>query len=197
VEVPAATVVWGAGVQASPLAALLAKQTGASLDRAGRVEVQPDLTLPGHPEIFVLGDMALTKYPDGKPLPGVAQVAMQGGKYAARQIVRRLRGREPLGPFKYFDKGNMATVGVNYAVADLHFMTLSGYLAWLAWLFIHIIFLVEFQNRVLVLFQWFWNYVTRNRAARLITGEPPPAPPVAADQNSPTTSPPAMVDSAR
>src|SRR5205085_2380037 len=122
-------------------------------DKAGRVPVGPDLTLPGHPEVFVIGDMALTKYPDGSPMPGVAQVAMQGGVYAAKSILGRLRGKPVSGPFKYFDKGNMATVGRNYAVVDMYFIRLSGYLAWLAWLFIHIVFLVRFENRILVMIQ--------------------------------------------
>jgi len=163
------TVLWAAGVEASPLAKALAQATGAELDRAGRIVVQPDLTLPGHPEIFALGDMANYPYPNGKPLPGVAPVAMQQGRYVADLIERRLRGAA-LVPFHYRDRGSMATIGRAAAVADLGWITFSGLLAWLTWLFIHIIYLIEFQNRILVLLQWAWNYFTRNRAARLITG---------------------------
>jgi NADH dehydrogenase len=125
--------------------------------------------LPGHPEVFVLGDMALFLHQTGKPLPGVAPVAMQQGKYVADLIQRRLAGKQ-CSPFRYRDRGSMATIGRGRAVADLGWMRLSGLPAWLVWLFIHILYLVEFDNRVLVLFQWAWNYVTRNRSARLITG---------------------------
>jgi NADH dehydrogenase len=162
------TVLWGAGVQASPLAKVLADATGASLDRAGRVLVQPDLSLPGHPEIFALGDMVNYSHQTGQPLPGVAQVAMQEGRYVADLIQRRIKGKLAL-PFRYRNHGSMATIGRNAAVADLGWVSFSGYLAWLAWLFIHIIFLIEFENRILVLFQWAWNYISRNRSARLIT----------------------------
>lgn len=167
----ARTVIWAAGVQASPLGQKLADAAGASLDRAGRVIVQADLTIPGHPEILVLGDMASFSHDGGKPLPGVAPVAMQQGRYAADLIRARLQGKA-LAPFHYRDKGNLATIGRHAAVADLGFMRFSGYFAWLAWLFIHILYLVQFQNRLLVLMQWTWNYLTRNRSARLITGEP-------------------------
>ena len=163
------TVLWAAGVEASPLAKALAKASGAELDRAGRIIVQPDLTLPRHPEVFVFGDMANYPHQGGKPLPGVAPVAMQQGRYAAESILRRLRGVPPL-PFHYHDRGSMATIGRAAAVADLGWIAYSGLLAWLTWLFIHILYLIEFQNRILVLFQWAWNYFTRNRAARLITG---------------------------
>jgi NADH dehydrogenase len=166
------TVLWAAGVDASPLARELARATGAELDRAGRIRVRPDLTLPGHPEVFVLGDMALCPDAGGKPLPGVAPVAMQQGRHVAQMIQRRQRG-EPDLPFHYRDKGSMATIGRAHAVADLGWLRLSGYPAWLAWLFIHILFLIEFENRILVLFQWAWNYVTRNRSARLITNPLP------------------------
>jgi NADH dehydrogenase len=174
------TVLWGAGVQASPLGALLARATGAQLDRAGRVIVQPDCSLPGRPEVFVIGDLANYTPPGGKPLPGVAPVAMQQGKYVAELIVRRLRGQAPSGPFRYHDRGSMATIGRAAAVADLGWLWLSGWLAWMAWLCIHLVYIIHFDNRVLVLFQWGWNYFTRNRSARLITGvegPPPPCPP--------------------
>ena len=163
------TVLWAAGVAASPLGAMLQSIAGATLDRAGRVIVEPDLSLAGHPEILVLGDMASCGHQHGKPLPGVAPVAIQQGRYAARLIVKRLRG-EPAAPFHYFDKGNLATIGRRKAVADFGFMRFSGTLAWLMWLFIHLMYLVGFENRVLVLIKWVYDYVTRNRGARLITG---------------------------
>jgi NADH dehydrogenase len=176
--IPTHTVLWGAGVDASPLGKALADAGGAEVDRSGRVVVEPDLTLRGHPEVFVIGDLANYPHQTGKPLPGVAPVAMQEGRYAAHLIRRRLRGQPPPGPFRYHDRGSMATIGRAAAVADLGRVHLGGFPAWLAWLFIHIIFLIEFENRVLVLFQWAWNYFTRNRSARLITGEdlrlPPP-----------------------
>lgn len=171
VSLPAHTVLWGAGVQASPLGQKLAQATGAHIDRAGRVIVQPDLTLPGHAEIFVIGDMANNSHPTGQPLPGVAPVAMQQGRYVASAVRARVRG-EAIAPFKYHDKGNLATIGRAAAVADLGhpWLRLSGYFAWLTWLFVHILYLLKIENRLLVMTQWAWNYVTRNRAARLITG---------------------------
>ncbi len=164
------TVLWAAGVQGSPLGRSLAEATGADVDKAGRVKVQPDLTVPGHPEVFVIGDVAYLTDQTGAPLPGVAQVAMQQGQYVANLIEARLKS-ESLPPFHYQDRGKMATIGRASAVADLGRIKLHGYLGWLAWLFIHLIYLIEFENRVLVLFQWAWNYFTRNRAARLITWE--------------------------
>jgi NADH dehydrogenase len=169
-QVPARTVIWAAGVKASNLGKALATQTGAALDRAGRVSVEPDLTLPAHPEIFVIGDMANYVHQGGKPLPGVAPVAMQQGGYAAKTIDRRLKGKSPLPPFRYKDRGSMATIGRRAAVAQVSRFKLSGFLAWLMWLFVHLIELIEFQNRLLVLIQWAWNYLTFNRSARLITG---------------------------
>src|SRR5258708_22632535 len=166
----ARTILWAAGVQASPLGRLLAETTGAELDRAGRVIVQPDLSLPGHPEIFVIGDLANFSHQPGKRIPGVAQVAIQQGLYVARLIEARLNGKT-LPPFHYKDLGNMATIGRAVAVADFGRVHLHGFLGWLAWVFIHIINLIEFENRQLVMLQWAWSYVTRNRAARLITGE--------------------------
>ena len=169
-RIDTATVVWGAGVRASPLGKMLADATGATVDRAGRVVVQPDLTIPGHPNIFVVGDLAAA-VSNGKPVPGVAQGAMQGGKFAAQAIRKRLAGRTDVGTFAYWDKGSMATIGRNAAVCEIGWLRLTGFIAWLAWLFVHIIYLINFSNRIMVLFQWFWNYVTRNRSARLITGE--------------------------
>jgi NADH dehydrogenase len=165
------TVVWAAGVQASPLAKQLAEAAGAQIDRAGRIVVQPDLSLPGDPEILVLGDMANFSHQGGKPLPGVAQVAIQQGRYAARQIIARLSGRQ-VEPFHYKDLGSLATIGRRAAVADFGRLRLSGGIAWWLWLFVHLINLVNFRNRLLVLVQWGWNYLTYDRSARLITGPP-------------------------
>lgn len=163
------TVLWAAGVAPSRLGAILRERAGAKLDRAGRVIVEPDLTIAGHPEIFVIGDMANLTPPGDKPLPGVAPVAMQQGKYVARLIQKRLRG-EPGEPFHYWNKGNLATIGRRSAVADFGALHFSGPIAWLAWLFIHLMYLVGFENRVLVLIKWMYNYFTHNRGARLITG---------------------------
>jgi NADH:ubiquinone reductase (H+-translocating) len=171
-RIAARTVVWAAGVRASGLAEQLATATGAGLDRAGRVSVAPDLTLPGHPEVFALGDMARVHDADGRPLdlPGVAPAAMQQGRYAAKAIRARLAGREPR-PFRYLDKGNVATIGRMKAVADIRGLRLSGTLAWLIWLFVHLFYLAGLQNRVLVLIRWTVSFVTRGRGARLITGD--------------------------
>jgi NADH:quinone reductase (non-electrogenic) len=168
-RIAAKTVVWAAGVQASPLGRVLAQRAGAPLDRLGRVVTGPDCTLPGHPEILAIGDMSHFRDQTGAPLPGVAPVAMQQGRYAARVIHRRLRG-ESSPPFRYRNKGVMAVIGRNAAVADVGGWRFNGFLAWLAWLFIHLMYLVEFDNRLLVLVQWAWNYFTWNRGARLITG---------------------------
>lgn len=165
---PARVVLWAAGVQASPLGRALAEAAGCELDGAGRVRVEPDLSLPGHPEVFVIGDLATVRGRDGAPLPGVAPVAMQQGRYVARLIHARLRGRS-LPPFRYFHKGSLATIGRAAAVADFGRLRFGGYPAWLAWLFVHLMYVVEFENRLLVFVQWAWNYVTRNRSARLIT----------------------------
>ena len=171
-RVPSRTKIWAAGVTASGLAARLAERTGAELDRAGRVTVEPDLTLPGHPEVFALGDMVRVRGRDGKPelLPGVAPVAMQQGCYAARVVRERLRGI-PAGSFRYRDKGNVATIGRARAVAEIKRLKISGFPAWSLWLGIHLWYLIGFQNRVLVLIRWGFSFVTRGRGARLITGE--------------------------
>lgn len=165
---PTQTVIWAAGVQASPLAKRLAEATGAAIDRAGRISVEADLSLPGHPEIFGLGDMA-SLIQDGKPLPGVAQVAIQQGRYVAQLIAARLSGKTPY-PFHYRDLGSLATIGRRAAVADFGRLRFSGAFAWFLWLVVHLINLVNFRNRLLVLVQWGWNYITYDRAARLITG---------------------------
>jgi NADH dehydrogenase len=161
----APVILWAAGVAASPLG----KKLGVPCDRAGRVFVQPDLTLPGHPEVFVIGDLAALKDENGKMLPGVAPVAIQQGKYVAKTIHRDLR-REPRQNFKYWDKGSLATIGRAAAVAQFGKIHISGFIAWLSWLFIHIFFLIGFRNRLLVFIQWAWSYVTYERGARLITG---------------------------
>ncbi len=170
-RLPARTVVWAAGVVASDLAHALSVESGAELDRAGRVAVGPDLTLPGHPEVIALGDMVQVRDTEGKPvpLPGLAPVAMQQGRYAARAINARLRGEEPP-PFRYRDKGNLATIGRAKAVADIKGLQLSGLLAWLTWLFVHLFYLIGLQNRLLVFIRWTFSFVTRGRGARLITG---------------------------
>jgi NADH:ubiquinone reductase (H+-translocating) len=169
-RIPSRTVIWAAGVTASSLGARLAELTGAESDRAGRVTVEADLTLPGHPEVFALGDMVRVRGPDGAPtvLPGVAPVAMQQGRYAAKVVEARLRSRETR-PFRYRDKGNLATIGRAAAVADIKGLRLSGFIAWFVWLTVHLFYLVGFQNRVLVLIRWSVSFVNRGRGARLIT----------------------------
>jgi NADH dehydrogenase FAD-containing subunit len=157
------TVIWTAGVSPSPAARWL----NAEADRAGRVRIQSDLSVPGHPEIFVVGDTA-TLSEDGKPLPGVAQVAMQQGRYAGRLIARRIEGKPAPKPFRYFDKGNMAVVGKNFAVLESGKVHLSGFLAWLAWAFVHLQFLGQSSLRVSVFMQWVWTYLTGQRGSRLI-----------------------------
>ena len=161
------TVLWAAGVRASSLGRKLAERAGAPLDRAGRVLVQPDLSVPGHPEIHVIGDLASVTQ-DGKVLPGVAPVAMQQGRYVADLLVRKLRG-QAMRPFRYFDKGSLATIGRNRAVAQFGRLHVSGFPAWFLWVFVHLMYLVEFENRLLVFVEWVYNYITRNRGSRLIT----------------------------
>jgi NADH:ubiquinone reductase (H+-translocating) len=174
-EIPTRTVLWAAGVRASSLGKILADATGGEIDRSGRPVVEPDLTLKGHPEIFVIGDLASFSHQGGRPLPGVAQVAIQQGRYAASTVRQRLRNQPgtPFPAFHYHDRGNMATIGRAVAVVELPWLRFSGLLAWLAWLFVHLLNIVAFQNRLLVLVQWAWSYVTFNRSARLITGDNP------------------------
>jgi NADH:ubiquinone reductase (H+-translocating) len=166
----ATVILWAAGVAASPLG----KKLGAPVDRAGRVLVQKDLSLSGHPEVFVIGDLAALKDENGKLLPGVAPVALQQGHYVAKLIRREIKSGqgdvEPRPPFHYWDKGSLATIGRAAAVAEFGKIHISGFIAWLAWLFVHILFLIGFRNRVLVFIQWAWSYVTYERGARLITG---------------------------
>ena len=166
---PARTVLWAAGVQGPPLARAL----GAELDRSGRVKVQPDLTIPGHPDAYVVGDLASFEVEGGGTLPGLAPVANQQGAHAAENILSALNGQPRL-PFRYLDKGIMATVGRAVGIAQTGRLKLSGFLGWLAWLFIHILFLVGFRNRLLVMIQWTWAWFTYGRGARLITGVTPP-----------------------
>ena len=163
-KISAAVILWGAGVSASPLGRML----GVPADKAGRVIVQPDLTVPGHPEVFVAGDLASAKRKNGQPVPGVAPAAIQMGKFAARQIKRSVAGK-PRETFEYLDKGSLATIGRSHAVADFGKIHISGYFAWLAWLFIHLLFLIGFRNRFFVMTEWAWAYLTYNHSARLIT----------------------------
>jgi NADH dehydrogenase len=168
-RIPARTVIWAAGVTASSMARRLGEATGAEVDRAGRVLVAPDLTLPGHPEVFAIGDMVRVRGEDGEPQPllGVAPEAMQEGRYAARAVKARLRGRDP-GPFRYRDKGNLATIGRARAVADLHWLRASGLPAWFLWLGVHIWYLIGFQNRLFVIIRWAISFITHGRGGRVI-----------------------------
>lgn len=169
-QITAKTVLWAAGVKASPMGKVLAQRTDVECDRAGRVIVEPDLSIKGHPNIFVIGDLGHFAHQSDRPLPGVAPVAMQQGKYVASLIKRRLKN-QTLPPFYYVDRGSLAVIGQNAAVVDLLFIKLKGFFAWLFWLLIHIHFLIEFDNKLVVMIQWVWNYFTRNRGARLITGK--------------------------
>jgi NADH dehydrogenase len=168
--IAAKTVIWAGGITASRLGKSLASRTKAETDKGGRVKVKPDLTIPDYPDIYVIGDLASAMDANGKPLPGLAQVAMQGGTYAARAILRRVKGQSELPPFHYFDKGSLAVIGRAAAVADIFGIHISGLLAWLVWAFIHLMYLVTFQNRLLVFVQWATQNLTFNRGARLITG---------------------------
>jgi NADH:ubiquinone reductase (H+-translocating) len=166
----AKTVLWAGGVTMTTFGRKLAERTHAETDRSGRIKVSPDLTVPKYPNIFITGDLANVAGKDGKPLPGVAQVAIQGGAYAAKVIRKRLQGETNVKPFEYFDKGDMAVIGRASAVANIFGLHVSGLPAWLIWLFIHLMYIVEFQNRVLVFIQWGFEYLTFSRGARLITG---------------------------
>ena len=166
----ARTVIWAGGVTVSPLGRTVAKRTNAETDRGGRIKVNPDLTVPNCPDIYVIGDLALLQGANGKALPGVAQVAMQQGTYAAKAIVRKLAGETEIKPFKYFDKGDMAVIGRWSAVANIFGVHISGFFAWIIWAFIHLMYLVQFQSRILVFIQWAIQDLTFNRGARLITG---------------------------
>ena len=169
-SLPARTVLWAGGVTSTPFAERLAQRTKAETDRSGRIRVHPDLTIPNYPDIFIIGDLAHAVDEKGKPLPGVAQVAMQGGVYAAKTIRARLEGKQALRPFHYFNKGDLAVIGRAAAVADIFGVHISGWPAWLIWLFVHLMYIVEFQARILVFVQWGFEYLTFSRGARLITG---------------------------
>ena len=170
-QLSARTVLWAGGVTATPFGRKLAEHTKTEADRSGRIKVKRDLTIPNYPDIFIIGDLACAADKEGKPLPGVAQVAMQGGAYAAKVIRARLAGRRELPPFHYFNKGDMAVIGRAAAVANIFGFHVSGLPAWLIWLFVHLMYIVEFQSRVLVFIQWGFEYLTFSRGARLITGE--------------------------
>jgi NADH:ubiquinone reductase (H+-translocating) len=172
-SIAAKTVVWAGGITASPLGKILATHTKAESDKGGRVKVKPDLTIPNYPDIYVVGDLASAMDEKGKPLPGVAQVAMQGGAYAAKAVLRKVKGQRELPPFRYFDKGSLAVIGRWAAVADVFGIHISGFVAWLVWAFIHITYLVTFQSRILVFMQWAIQDLTFSRGARLITGRAP------------------------
>jgi NADH dehydrogenase len=165
-RLPAAVILWAAGVAASPLG----KKLGAPVDRAGRVMVNADLSLPGHPEVFVIGDLAALKDKNGQLVPGVAQAAIQQGKATARNIANELEGK-PRRNFHYLDKGSIATIGRAAAIAEFGKIHISGFIAWLSWLFVHIFFLIGFRNRIMVMIQWAWSYFTYERGAQLITGD--------------------------
>jgi NADH:ubiquinone reductase (H+-translocating) len=169
--IAARTVLWAAGVRASPLGRVLQQRTGCELDRGGRIVVAPDCTVPGHPDLFVIGDLANCRQPDGSLVPGVAPAAMQMGAYAARVIRDRLAGKTTP-PFRYRNKGSMAVIGRAAGVAELGRFHFGGLLAWLLWLFVHLMYLVGFQNRLVVFVRWGFSYLTYNRGSRLITGEP-------------------------
>jgi NADH dehydrogenase len=172
-SIAAKTVIWAGGITASPLSKMLATRAKAETDKGGRVKVKPDLTIPNYPDVYVIGDLASAVDTHGEPLPGLAQVAMQGGSYAAKAILRKVKGQPQLPPFRYFDKGTLAVIGRAAAVANVFGVHISGFLAWLVWAFIHLMYLVTFQSRLLVFFQWAIQDLTFNRGARLITGVAP------------------------
>ena len=170
-KLPARTVLWAGGVTSNDFGRKVAERTHAETDRSGRIKMLPDLTIPNYPNIFVVGDLALSLDEHGKPLPGVAQVAIQGGRYAAKTIQSRLQGKQTVPPFHYFNKGDMAVIGRAAAVANIFGLHIAGFLAWFIWLFIHLMYIVQFQSRVQVFIQWGFEYLTFSRGARLITGE--------------------------
>jgi NADH:ubiquinone reductase (H+-translocating) len=181
-KLTARTVLWAGGVTANDFGRKVAERLRAETDRSGRIKIQPDLTVSGYPDIFIVGDLALSLDENGKPLPGVAQVAIQGGRYAAEAIKSRFEGKQNLRPFHYFNKGDMAVIGRAAAVADIFGLHMGGFIAWFIWLFIHLMYIVQFQSRVQVFIQWGFEYLTFSRGARLITGaavadslSPPPS----------------------
>ena len=172
-HITARTVLWAGGVTASSLGQILARRSKADTDKGGRVKVKPDLTIPNYPDVYVVGDLAYASDAQGKPLPGVTQVAVQGGRYVAKAILRKVKGQPALPPFKYFDQGSLAVIGRWAAVANVSGVHLSGLLAWIVWACIHLMNLVTFQNRLLVFIQWAFQDLTFSRGARLITGTAP------------------------
>jgi NADH dehydrogenase len=172
-DIPAHTILWAAGVKASAVAQAISKHTGAELDRAGRVIVNEDLTVPGYPDIFVIGDLANFSHQGDSPVPGVAPAAMQEGYYVANLIKKRLKN-QTLRPFHYIDYGSLAVIGRNQAVVQFRAIRFSGFLAWFAWLFIHIYYMIEFDNQLIVMIQWAWSYFTTQGGARLITEKSTP-----------------------
>ncbi len=172
-RINAKTVIWAGGITASPLGKILANRTDTETDKGGKVKVKPDLTVPNYPDIYVVGDLAFAVDASGKPLPGLAQVAMQGGSYVAKAILRKVKGQAQLPPFQYFDKGSLAVIGRAAAVANVFGLHISGPAAWIVWAFIHLMYIVTFQNRILVFMQWAIQDLTFNRGARLITGAAP------------------------
>jgi NADH dehydrogenase len=183
-RIDAGVVLWTAGVKPSPAASWL----GAAADRAGRVKVEADLTLPGRPEVFVVGDVSAREQ-DGRQLPGVAQVAIQGGRHAGRTIAARVGGKRAVGPFRYFNKGDMAVVGRNFAILERERIRIGGLFAWLAWAFVHVVSLALFNNRLIVFTQWLWSYFTFERGSRLITVAPAPKAPVVPPSPRPPGAP--------
>lgn len=169
-QIKTRTVLWAAGVKASRMGLALANRTGVELDRVGRVMVEPDLSIPNYPNVFVIGDLANFRHQGDKPLPGIAPVAMQQGQYIADSVKKKIRN-QAVSAFVYQDRGNLAVIGQNKAVVNLGFVKLSGLIAWLIWVWAHIYYLIEFDNKLIVMVQWGWNYFTRGRGARLITGE--------------------------
>ncbi len=169
-ELKTGAILWAAGVRVNKLGAILSNKLNLKTDKSGRIVIEPDLSVPGHPEIFIIGDLACYSHQGGKPLPGLAPVAMQQGKYLAKVLESRIKSRK-IRPFRYVDKGTLAVIGRNAAVADFGKLRFSGFSAWLLWVFVHIAYLIEYDNKLLVLFQWAWDYFTRKRGARLITWE--------------------------
>ncbi|HVN71143.1 MAG TPA: NAD(P)/FAD-dependent oxidoreductase [Desulfomonilia bacterium] len=184
-RIPSRTVFWASGVTASPLGKTLAERTGAGTDRSGRVIVNPNLTIPGHPEIFVLGDLAHLEEKEGKPLPGLAPVAAQQGRYAARVVRKRLEGLPESKPFSYFDKGTMAVIGRNSAVANIGSLRFGGRFAWLLWLFIHLLLLIKFENKLIVFIRWAFQYISYNRGARHLMLRGPLTLPISPERKKP------------
>ncbi|WP_373478882.1 NAD(P)/FAD-dependent oxidoreductase [Geminocystis sp.] len=168
--IKARTILWAAGVKASSLGKIIVEKTNAESDRVGRIIVEPNLSIKDYPNIFVVGDLANFSHQDNKPLPGIAPVAMAQGQYMSKYIKAQIKG-ETIPPFRYVDKGSLAVIGDNHAVVNLGFMKLSGFIAWLVWVFAHIYYLIEFDSKLVVMIEWGWNYITRGRGARLITGE--------------------------